>query len=528
MREIGRRLRAEQNLTDEDNAWLVGIAHAILRAFVWDEGQPMRTLSDALGISPTTLYTMLRLAVQALMLVRRGKKSVEVLADRIRELQNRLAQVEQAYDAAQTEVQRLTKALDRALAQVVKLQAQVTRLQEQWTVSQKRLVAVLKLSGRCTVRSIIEVMECGFGVSVSVGYVQGVIAAAGANARPALKRMWEVIPLSGAISIDEAFFKELGRKMLGIVIVDPLSGLILRLQRCSERTKDAIGEVIEEFADAGFGEKIKLCLTDMYAGYLEPVKTYLSSAAHQFCWFHINCFHIGARVHRAKRAYERAIQALATFDKKHRNPLSDAEQKERQDLVVARDQAQRYWKGAQRFQRALMQLLWSSTLSKATARLDQLIRVAAKVQNPYVKEMGNFLAEHRVGLLVFYTCLECSQHTLKRLSRSQGKWVPLLKRWTVPITSNAAEHVFRCLRRYTKQMDHFGTEEATQRFFDMFAFYYNLRVLRAGKREGNSLLASAHTDVVKLFDTDDPYAILGFPPASQTFTMVKSVQSVTG
>ncbi|MEE8389653.1 MAG: hypothetical protein V3S14_02505, partial [Anaerolineae bacterium] len=42
---------------------------------------------------------------------------------------------------------------------------------------------------------------------------------------------------------------------------------------------------------------------------------------------------------------------------------------------------------------------------KATARLDQLIRVAAKVQNPYVKEMGNFLAEHRVGLLVFYTCL---------------------------------------------------------------------------------------------------------------------------
>ncbi len=110
----------------------------------------MRTLSDALGISPTTLYTMLRLAVQALMLVRRGKKSVEVLADRFRELQNRLASVEQAYDAAQAEVQRLTKALNRALAQVVKLQAQVTRLQEQWTVSQKRLVAVLKLSGRCS------------------------------------------------------------------------------------------------------------------------------------------------------------------------------------------------------------------------------------------------------------------------------------------------------------------------------------------------------------------------------------------
>ena len=205
MREIGRRLRSEQNLTDEDIAWLVGIAHAILRAFVWDEGQAMRTLSDALSISPTTLYTMLRMAVQALMLVRRDKKSVEVVADHMRELQKRLAQVEQAYDADQAEVQRLTKALSKAQAQVSKLQAEVTRLQEQWTVSQKRLIAALKLSGRCTVRSIIEVLEYGLGVHVSEGYVQGVIAEAGTNARPALKRLWEVIPLSGAISIDEAF-----------------------------------------------------------------------------------------------------------------------------------------------------------------------------------------------------------------------------------------------------------------------------------------------------------------------------------
>ncbi len=67
-----------------------------------------------------------------------------------------------------------------------------------------------------------------------------------------------------------------------------------------------------------------------------------------------------------------------------------------------------------------------------------------------------------------------------------------------------------------------------QRFFDLFAFYYNVRNLRAGKREGNSLLASAHVDVKKLFGTDDPYTILGFPPASQTFTLVKSVQSVAG
>ncbi len=136
---------------------------------------------------------------------------------------------------------------------------------------------VLKLSGRCTVR---KVLEYGFGVHVSVGYVQGIIAQAGANARPALERLWEVITLSGAISI-KVFFKEMGRKILGVVIVDPLSGLILRLERCSERSSDAIGKVIQGFAEAGFKEKIRLCLTDMYAGYLEPVKTFLPKAVHQ-------------------------------------------------------------------------------------------------------------------------------------------------------------------------------------------------------------------------------------------------------
>jgi len=528
MREIGCHLQAEQNLTSEDIAWLVGIAKAILRAFVWDGGQPMRILADALGISPTTLYTTLRLAVQALMLVRRGKQSLETLADRVRELQDRLAQVEHAYAIAQAEVQRLTQALAVAQAQAATWQAEVLHLQGQWTVARDRLIVVLKVSGRCTVRSIVEVLEYGLGVHVSVGYVQGVITQAGANARPLLERLWQVLPLSGAISIDEVFLKELGRKMLGVVIVDPLSGLILRLERCSERSGDAIGKVIRDFADAGFKQRIKLCLTDMYAGYLEPVKTYLPQAVHQFCWFHINCFHIGATVQRAKRAYQRAVKALAAYDKKHPGPLSDAERKQRQELVVARDQAQHHWQGAQRFQRLLLRALWSPTLAVATTRLDQLIRVATKVENPYVQTMGAFLAEHRVGLLVFYACLESGQHVLKRLSSSQQKWVLLTKRWAIPITSNAAEHVFRCLRRYTHQMDHFATEEATQRFFDLFAFYHNVHILRAGKREGRSLLAAAYVDVKELFGTNDPYTMLGFPPASQAFTPVKSVQSAGG
>ena len=74
-------------------------------------------------------------------------------------------------------------------------------------------------------------------------------------------------------------------------------------------------------------------------------------------------------------------------------------------------------------------------------------------------------------------------------------------------------------------MDHFGTEPATQRFFDLFAFFHNVHTLRAGKRAGNSLLTAAYVDVVALFGTDDPYTILGFPPAFQPFTTANSVQS---
>jgi hypothetical protein len=526
MRQIGRQLKAEQELTADDLAWLIGIAQAILRAFVWEAGQPMRTVAAGMGISPQTLYTTLRLAIKVLMLVRRSKPSVEALVAQIEPWPERLVHLEQAYALAQAELQGLTKSLAQTQAQVVSLQAEVSRLQAQWAASLDRLIVVLKLSGRCTVRSIVEVLADGLGVQVSVGYVQGIIAQAGLNAQSVFERLLQVVPLSGAICVDEVFFKEIGNKMLGVVIVDPVSGLVLRLQRCHDRSKDALGAVLEQFAEAGFKEKIKLCLTDMYAGYLEPVQRCLPKAVHQFCWFHINCFHIGATVHRAKRAYERAVKALAVFDQKHPTPLTQTAHKQRQELVVARDQAHRYWLGAQRFQRLLLRSLWSPTLAVATARLDQLIRVAAKVNNPYIQTMGTFLAEHRPGLLAFFVCLEQSQHLLKRLSRSQQQWVALTKRWALPITTNAAEHVFRCLRRYTHQMDHFGTEAATQRFFDLFAFYYNVRILREGKRAGHSLLAASLVDVEQLFGSTDPYTILGFPPASQLFTVVKSVQSI--
>jgi len=528
MREIGRTLQAEQNLTQVEVSWLMQMAYTLLRVFAWDEGRPMRHIAKELAISPQTLYTTLRWVVQAMIWVHRHKASIEKAVVQVEQLHDRLAQVEQTYNTIQAEVQGLTQALAEAQARVATLQTEVSRLREQWQVTVNRLIVVLKLDGRCTVRSIVEVLKNGLGLEVSVGYVHGIIAQAETQAHTAFERLLNVMPLSGAICIDEVFFKEMALKVLGVVIVDPLTGLILHLERCTERSADAISTVLKHFNAAGFKNQFKLCLTDMYEGYLKPIKTYLPQAVHQFCWFHLNCFHMGAAVHQAERVYKRAVETVAAFDKKQKpsDALPEADRLRRLELVAAREQACRHWQGALRFQQLLTRLLWSPTLTLATTRLDQLIRVAPKINNAYVQKMGTCLAEHRPGLLVFYACLESGQHCLKRLSRSQQQWVLLTTRWAVPITSNAAEHIFRCLRRYTNGMDHFGTSTATQGFFDLFAFYHNVHVLRAGKHAGQSLLAAAHVDVLALFGTDDPYTMLGFPPAAQAFQPIKSVQSI--
>lgn len=519
---IGQRMQAELGLTDADIMWLVTMAQAVLRAFTWTEGQPIRTLSKTLGISPTTFYTTLRLVVAAMMCVRRGQNNLDGLVE---QLQKRIVGLEQSLAMAQSKIERLSQTLAEAQAMVSNLQAEIVGLKEQWKINVDRLIVVLKLEGHCTVRDIVAILSFGLEVKRSVGYVQNVIAQAGLNAEGVFAKLLEVVTLSGAICIDEVYLKELGKRMYGIVIVDPLTGLILRLKRCSDRSSDTIADLLATFTSGRFKDLIKLCLTDMYKGYLEPVKTHLPHAVHQFCWFHLNCFHIGATVRRAKLAYERAVKELAAFDKKHPGLLSTDLQAKRLALVEACTQAKNYWVGAERFQRMMLRYLRLPDLVAATAKLERLIRIGSHCKNPYVIKMATFLADHQAGLLAFRLCLENDNHRLQRLSRSQQQWIPLTKFWALPITTNAAEHIFRCLRRYTKPMGHFGTEQATQRFFNLFAVYHNLRILREGKRAGNSLLAASLVDVAQLFGTTDPYTILGFPPASLSFVAVKSVQS---
>ena len=77
MREIGYHIKAEQGMSDEDITWMIAMAQAILRAFCWNEGQPMRHLAESLGISPQTLYTTLRLVVAAMKWVRRKRRPWE-------------------------------------------------------------------------------------------------------------------------------------------------------------------------------------------------------------------------------------------------------------------------------------------------------------------------------------------------------------------------------------------------------------------------------------------------------------------
>ncbi len=177
----------------------------------------MRSLAAKLGVSPTTLYKLLRLAVQALVWVYRRKQSGVGLVKRIEELEIRLTEMEAVAQQAQAKVQELTQALIALQGQAEALQAEVNYLKAQWAMAVDRLIMVLKMSGRCTVRSIVEVLEYGLGVRVSVGYVQGIIAQAGMKAGSLLEQMMQGISLSGAVCIDEIYLKELGNKIWGIV-----------------------------------------------------------------------------------------------------------------------------------------------------------------------------------------------------------------------------------------------------------------------------------------------------------------------
>jgi hypothetical protein len=97
----------------------------------------------------------------------------------------------------------------------------------------------------------------------------------------------------------------------------------------------------------------------------------------------------------------------------------------------------------------------------------------------------------------------------------------------IPKTTNGAEPIFRCLRRYLHGREHVGNGTTTQGFFDLFTFFHNFRTLRAGSNAGTSLLKEAGGDVQAILGSDDPYTILGFPPLFQKVVPLRKFKKVS-
>lgn len=525
---IGVKIQQEQELTSEAMEWIVCIAGAIIRAF--DEGyeQNMTEIAQRAGLSRQTLYCHLRMAIESLHWVYLNKQGWGRLLRQIEHYQHQWLTTKRKAEEAEQTIRNHWLRLAEQSKQRKSLEAELSALKEHNQCFLERMVVVLNLSGRCTMGSIVEVMEHGLGVKMSKGYVHGILAKARGQSTVALTSLTKVLPFSGAIAIDEVFLREWGKRIYGVVVVDPITGLILRLGRASERSHQGIGGVLKGLSESGMKSSVKLCLTDMYAGYEKLVANYFPTAAHQFCWFHINCFHLGTTVRQAKSGYRQAQLKLETFEGKHPRFRNKTQRQRHATLSDTRDQAYRFWVGAQRYQSLLRNCLQSPSLQQATEKLERLIRVGRDHHNPYVHEMTAFLERHRPGLLAFFNCLD-KNHLLHRQPQPTGDkpWLPLRDRAMIPKTTNSAEHIFRCLRRHLHGMDHVGKNSTTQGFFDLFVFFHNVRTLRAGSKAGTSLLKEAGVDLQAIFGSDDPYTILGFPPLFQTVMPLRNFKKVS-
>lgn len=164
-----------------------------------------------MGVSRPTLYHHLRLAVEALNWVYQSKQQLNHLHSQVQRYQHQCWEVQHQAKQARQTIQEYWLLLNNLKEQVQRLEALLEQQQGQKQAELERLIVVLRLSGRCTIRSIMEVLQEGLGVKVSEGYIYKILAQARAQAKEALEQMWEALPLSGAIAIDEVFLRLLGQ-----------------------------------------------------------------------------------------------------------------------------------------------------------------------------------------------------------------------------------------------------------------------------------------------------------------------------
>jgi AcrR family transcriptional regulator len=488
----------------------------------------MTEIAQSAGVSRQTLYHHLRMAIESLHWVYQHKRSLSSLLSQLEQYRQQYLIAKRKAEEAQQTIREYWMRLSDRGQQIKSLEAQLAAIQQENQCFLERLIVVLSLSGRCTIGSIVEVMQLGLGIKMSEGYVHGILARARGQATTVLTSLTSVLPLSGAIAIDEVFLREWGKRIYGVVVVDPITGLILRLGRARERSQEAIGKVLQGLSNSGMKSSVKLCLTDMYAGYEKLVATHFPAAVHQYCWFHISCFHLGATVRQAKSGYRQAQLKLESFESKHPKLTNKTLRRQHATLCQTQEQAYRFWLGARRFQSLLEHCLQAHSWQQATEKLERLIRLGRDHRNPYIHQMATFIERHRWGLVTFLRCMDQASLMHPRKHPATDKpWMPLLNRAMIPKTTNGAEHIFRCLRRYLHGMDHAGKEATTQGCFDLFTFYHNFRTLRAGPRTGTSLLKAAGVDVQAIFGSEDPYTILGFPPTFQKIVPLRKFKKVS-
>ena len=204
--------------------WIVCIAAAIIRAFGEGTTQNMTEIAQTAGLSRQTLYHHLRMAIESLHWVYLNKQGLSRLLRQIEQYRHQWLMAKGKAEEAQQTIRDYWLRLGDCGKQIKTLEAQLAALKEQNQCFLERLVVVLSLSGRCTIGSIVEVMQLGLGVKMSEGYVHGILAKARGQATAALTSLSRVLPFSGAIAIDEVFLRESGNGSMGWWWLTPSMG----------------------------------------------------------------------------------------------------------------------------------------------------------------------------------------------------------------------------------------------------------------------------------------------------------------
>ena len=129
----------------------------------------MTEIAKTAGISRQTLYQHLRLAMEALHWVYQSQQGLSRLLSQGRRYRRQWLAAQDEAKQAQQSIQEYWRRLNQQQRQVQGLEAQIVTMQRQQQGNLERMIIVLRLSGRCPIGSIMEVLQAGLGVKVSRG-----------------------------------------------------------------------------------------------------------------------------------------------------------------------------------------------------------------------------------------------------------------------------------------------------------------------------------------------------------------------